>query len=96
MDGTRAPAGECPVIVSSTGGRGGGAVTGAGQGRPGPGRLQARLHLIDNSFPRGSARPGPAGSGQTCTVRVRRGARLGGPRAESQAGLSCPVAARSE
>ena len=31
--------------------------------RCGPG--QARLHLIDNSFPRGSARPGPPGSGHT-------------------------------
>ena len=35
---------------------------------------QARLHLIDNSFPRGSARPGPPGSGHT-PGQARRAAR---------------------
>ncbi len=46
--------------------------------RCGPGeawsRVQARLHLIDNSFPRGSARPGPAGSGHR-PGQARRAAR---------------------
>ena len=53
---------------------------------------QARLHLIDNSFPRGSARPGPACPEQS--GRVRRAARRA--RAQSGARLSCPESAHRD
>ena len=62
------------------GGRGGGAVTGAGQGRPGPGSRPGSISLTIHFL---EVAPGPARLARG-TDRVRRGARPGVPRAESQ------------